>query len=385
MFSRKLIALVGAAAVMAAACSSGSTPSPSAAASAAASVSGKDCVVGVSWNNFQQPRWAATDKKGIQQTVEAAGGTYIDADANLVNEQQLTDVDTLISKGAKVLILLAQDQNAILPALQKAKDAGIPVIAYDRLIEDPSVLYLTFDNVAVGKAQAAALFEKVPTGNYVLIKGDPGDPNASTFLPQGFDEAGLKDKVASGDIKILNGPDGTFTDAWKTEKAQSNMEAIIDKANADGTKIDAILAENDSTALGVVAALTAKNYGFPPLSGQDGDPANLNNVALGKQYVDVWKNSLELGKAAGQAALQLCAGTAIADLSLTVDSSVQPPAGATPADFTTPGNNVVKAFILQPTPVTAETLNLPIEAGWYATKDDICKGVDPATGPAACK
>jgi len=382
MFSRKLIALVGAAAVMAAACSSGSTPSPSAAASGGG---GEDCVVGVSWNNFQQPRWAATDEPGIKDTVEAAGGKYISADANLVNEQQLTDVDSLISQGAKVLILLAQDQNAILPAVQKAKDAGIPVIAYDRLIEDTSVLYLTFDNVAVGKAQAAALFEKVPTGNYVLIKGDPGDPNASTFLPQGWDDAGLKDKVASGDITILNGPDGTFTDAWKTEKAQSNMEAIIDKANADGNKIDAILAENDSTALGVVAALTAKNYGFPPLSGQDGDPANLNNVALGKQYVDVWKNSLELGKAAGQAALQLCAGTAIADLSITVDPSVQPPTGAAPTDFTTPGSNVVKAFILQPTPVTADTLNLPIDAGWYATKDDICKGVDPATGPAACK
>ena len=85
------------------------------------------------------------------------------------------------------------------------------------------------------------------------------------------------------------------------------MEAIIDKAVADGTKIDAILAENDSTALGVVGALTAKNYGFPPLSGQDGDPANLNNVALGKQYVDVFKNANELGKLAGAAALKLCA------------------------------------------------------------------------------
>jgi D-xylose transport system substrate-binding protein len=379
MSIRKLAALGLSAAFVLGACSdSGSSAAPSGAASV-------DCTVAVSWNNFQQPRWAATDEPGIQQTVEAAGGKYLSADANLVNEQQLTDVDSLISQGAKVLILLAQDQNAILPAVQKAKDAGIPVIAYDRLIEDTSVLYLTFDNVAVGRAEAAALLEKVPTGNYVLIKGDPGDPNASTFLPQGWDEAGLKAKVDSGDIKILNGPDGTFTDAWKTEKAQSNMEAIIDKANADGNKIDAILAENDSTALGVVAALTAKNYGFPPLSGQDGDPANLNNVALGKQYVDVWKNSLELGKAAGQAALQLCAGTAIADLSITVDSSVQPTAGATPMDFTTPGNNVVKSFILQPTPVTADTLNLPIDAGWYATKDDICKGVDPATGPAACK
>ena len=123
-------------------------------AGAGGSAAATDCTVGVSWNNFQQPRWAAHDKPNIQATVEAGGGTYIDADANLSNEQQLTDVDTLISKGAKVLILLAQDTKAILPALQKAKDAGIPVIAYDRLIEDPSVLYITFDNVGVGKAEA---------------------------------------------------------------------------------------------------------------------------------------------------------------------------------------------------------------------------------------
>ena len=258
---------------------------------AAPSEAAADCVVGVSWNNFQQPRWAAFDKPGIQGTVEAGGGSYIDADANLSNEQQLTDIDTMISKGAKVLIVLAQDTKAVLPAIQKANDAGIPVIAYDRLIEDPSALYITFDNVGVGKAEAAAILAKVPEGNYVLIKGDPGDPNASTFLPQGWDEAGLKAAVDAGKIKILNGPDGTFTDAWKTETAQKNMEAIIDKAVADDTPIDAILAENDSTALGVVGALTAKSYGFPPLSGQDGDAANLNNVALGKQYVDVWKNA----------------------------------------------------------------------------------------------
>ena len=254
----------------------------------------------MSWNNFQQPRWAAHDKPNIQKTVEAAGGTYIDADANLSNEQQATDIDTMISKGAKVLIVLAQDTKAVLPSIKKANDAGIPVIAYDRLIEDPSALYITFDNVGVGKAEADAVIKKVPKGNYVLIKGDPGDPNAKTFLPSGWDQAGLKDKVASGDIKIIGPADGTYTDAWKTEKAQSNMEAIIDKAVADGTKIDAILAENDSTALGVVGALTAKSYGYPPLSGQDGDVANLNNVAHGKQYVDVWKNANELGKTAAR-------------------------------------------------------------------------------------
>ncbi len=377
MFVRKVAALTAVAALVFAACSSGASPAPG----------GGDCTVGVSWNNFQQPRWAAHDEPNLKKTVEDGGGKYISADANLSSEQQLTDVDTLISQGAKVLILLAQDNKAILPALQKAKDAGIPVIAYDRLIEDSSILYITFDNVLVGKAEAEAIIAKVPKGNYVLIKGDPGDPNAATFLPQGWDEAGLAAKVASGDIKILNGPDGTFTDAWKTETAQKNMEAIIDKAVADGTPIDAILAENDSTALGVVGALTAKSYGFPPLSGQDGDPANLNNVALGKQYVDVFKNANELGKAAGAAALELCKGTAMASLTLPsglLDPGVAPTAGLSAKAFTTPDGTSVQSFILQPTPLTAENLQVAIDAG-QISKEDLCKGVDPATGPAACK
>ena len=84
------------------------------------------CTVGVSWNNFQQPRWAAHDKPNIQKTVEAGGGTYIDADANLSTEQQLTDIDTLISKGAKVLIVLAQDTKAVLPALAEGQGRGHP-------------------------------------------------------------------------------------------------------------------------------------------------------------------------------------------------------------------------------------------------------------------
>jgi D-xylose transport system substrate-binding protein len=381
MIHRRLGAFVALCAIVAAACSSGGG------GGGGSGGTGAGCTVGVSWNNFQQPRWAAHDQPNIKKTVEDAGGKYIDKDANLSNEQQATDIDTLISQGAKVLIVLAQDTTAVLPAIAKAKQANVPVIAYDRLIEDAGALYITFDNVGVGKAEADAVLKKVPTGNYVLIKGDPGDPNASTFLPQGWDEAGLKAKVDSGDITLLNGPDGTFTDAWKTEKAQQNMEAIIDKAVADGTKIDAILAENDSTALGVVGALTAKNYGYPPLSGQDGDVANLNNVALGRQYVDVWKNANELGKTAGAAALALCAGGKMDTLKLAdglIDPKVAPVKGLTAQPFDTPGGNKVSSFILQPTPLTAENLQLAIDGG-QITKDELCKGVDAATAPAACK
>ena len=176
------------------------------------------------------------------------------------------------------------------------------------------------------------------------------------------------------------------------------MEAIIDKANADGKKIDAVLAENDSTSLGVAAALVGKSYDpYPPTSGQDGDPANLNNVAKGLQYVDVWKNSNELGNMAGSAALQLCAGKTFAEI--TVPEGLDPTVATMPAgsyaslDFVTPGldgkpasgdENTVKSFIFTPTPITADNLDLVLKGNWI-TKEALCKDVAAATAPAACK
>ena len=181
---------------------------------------------------------------------------------------------------------------------------------------------------------------------------------------------------------LLNGPDGTFTDAWKTEEAQTNMEAIIDKAVADGTKIDAILAENDSMALGVAAALQGKNYGFPPLSGQDGDQANLNNVALGKQYVDVWKNANELGKAAGAAALELCKGTALADLTLpdglSTRQSRRTPVSRRRTSRRRAGTRSSRSSSSRPRS-PRRTCSWPIDGG-RITKEDLCKGVDAADG-----
>ena len=340
------------------------------------------CNVGVSWNNFEQPRWAAKDKPNMQATIEAGGGTYTDLDAGLDSAQQQTDVETLINGGADVLVLLAQNQDAAIAAIEVAANNEVPIIAYDRLIEDPSVLYITFDNVGVGKAQANSIFDAVPTGNYVLIKGDPGDANASTFLPLGWDQAGLADKVASGDIVIIA---DQFTDGWKTETAQNNMEAIIDAAAADGVTIDAILAENDSTALGVVGALQAKGLDPIPLSGQDGDTANLQNVAAGWQFVDVWKDANQLGKVAGSAALQLCDGVAFADLvipeGLIADATV-PLDGTAASTFETPGGNSVTSFILQPQPITQDNLNLILESNWL-TQDELCAQAADGPNPAA--
>ena len=127
-----------------------------------------------------------TTSPSIKDTVEAGGGTYISADANLSTEQQLTDVTTMLSQGANVLIILAQDTTVIGPAVQAAKDAGVPVIAYDRLIEDPRSCTSRSTTSASAGSRPRRSSTEVPSGNYVLIKGDPGDPNASTFLPSGW-------------------------------------------------------------------------------------------------------------------------------------------------------------------------------------------------------
>jgi len=318
---------------------------------------GGGCVVGVSWNNYQEERWAKWDEPAIKAAIEAGGGTYISNDAKSSAETQASNVENLVTQGAKVLIVLAQDGTAIKPAVTSAIEGGVPVIAYDRLIEDPKALYITFDNKGVGKMQAEAVFAQVPKGNYVVIKGNKADANAD-FLRSGMDEV-IKAAVDSGDIKIVG---ETYTDNWDPAKAQTEMEQFL---TAEDNKVDAVLAENDGMAGGVIAALDAQGLaGKVPVSGQDGDTAALNRVALGTQTVDVWKDARALGKAAGEAAIQLCA-----------DADTSKVAGASP--FTTPGGNDLSTILLTPIPVTQDNLDVVLDAGWI-TKADLCKGVDAA-------
>ena len=136
---------------------------------------GEGLTIGVSWSNFQEERWK-TDEAAIKGALEAAGAKYISADAQSSSAKQLSDVEALIAQGANALIILAQDSQAIGPAVQAAADEGIPVVGYDRLIEDPRAFYLTFDNKEVGRVIARSIYAEVPQGNYAIIKGDKGDP-----------------------------------------------------------------------------------------------------------------------------------------------------------------------------------------------------------------
>jgi D-xylose transport system substrate-binding protein len=363
MHIRRLGAVIGAAAVILAGCSQ--TPGASSGTSAApgGSAAAGDCTVGMSWNNYQEERWAKWDEPAIKAAIEAGGGTYTSNDAKSSAETQATNVENLITQGADVVIILAEDDVAIKPSVTSAIGEGVPVIAYDRLIEDPGVLYITFDNIEVGRMQAREIFKLVPEGRYAIIKGNEADANAR-FLRDGYEEI-IGEAVKAGDIEIVG---ETFTDGWKPDVAQTNMEQILTSADND---VDAVLSENDGMAGGVIAALEAQGLaGDVPVSGQDGDQAALNRVALGTQTVDVWKDARELGKAAGEAAIALCANTDVSAV-----------AGTAP--FTTPDGNEVSSILLEPLPILQENLNEVVDAGWI-TKEALCAGVTD-TSVAACQ
>jgi len=320
----------------------------------------KTLTVGVSWSNFQEERWK-TDEAAMKSQLEKLGAKYISADAQADSSKQISDVENLIARGCDALIILAYDADAISPAISRAKAEGIPVVGYDRLIEDPYAFYLTFDNKEVGRLQAREVFKVKPEGNYVFIKGSPTDPNAD-FLHAGQLEV-LKEAMDAGKIKNVG---EQYTEGWKPEVAQKNMEQIL---TANNNKVDAVVASNDGTAGGVVAALTAQGMeGITPVSGQDGDHAALNRVARGTQTVSVWKDARELGKAAADIAVALAKGEKIGH-------AIKWSGG--------PKGVEMEAILLKPVPITRANLNVVIEAGWVE-KQVVCQGVG-SMASGACK
>ncbi len=319
----------------------------------------KDKTIAVSWKTFQEERWK-TDEAAIKAAVEAAGNKYISTDAQGSAQKQAADIESLIAQKPDVVMVVAFDSDAILPSIKALSDAGIKSIAYDVQFEDPNALYITFDNVGVGRIIAQEIQKAKPEGNYAFIKGDKGDPNA-TFLFEGMMEV-LKADLDSGKIKNVC---ETFTDGWKPDNAQKNMEQCL---TSTGNKVDAVLAENDGMASGVVAALTAQGMTGIPVGGQDGDLAAINRVALGTQTVSVWKNSKDLGKVAAEAANALADGTDVATI-----------AGV--AKFAGGKNKVeMNSILLAPTPITKANVNVAIDAG-HITKDQACAGVAAGAVP----
>lgn len=324
----------------------------------------KEVVVGVSWSNFQEERWK-TDEAAIKAQLAKTGAKYISADAQSSPEKQISDIDGLITKGATVLIVLAQDSDAITPAITSAKNQGIPVVSYDRLIEDPWAFYLSFDNREVGRLQAKMIFNVKKSGNFAFIKGNGADPNADLLFAGQMDVLGAA--IKSGKIKNVG---EQYTEGWKPEVAQRNMEQIL---TAQNDKVDAVVASNDGTAGGAVAALASVGLaGKIPVSGQDADKAALNRIARGQQTGTVWKDSRTLGAEAAKIAVQLAGG-----VKANAIKGAKPFSGG-------PKKVAVSSILLKPVVITRTNLKVLIDAKW-ATKAEICQGVTGAVIPSACK
>jgi D-xylose transport system substrate-binding protein len=316
--------------------------------------------IGVAWGDLAQTRWR-WDVTAMRSVIERGGNEYLPTNAGGSAEKQLQDIQAMIEQGVDALVIQPVDKEAILPAVERAALAGIPMIAYDRLIEHEGVFYITFDNVGVGRLIAAIVKEAQPTGNYAIILGDAGDANTA-FLRQGMEEV-IGAAVAGGQITIVGEANA---DGWKPENAKAIMEKILADS---GNQVDAVLAENDGMAGGAIEALTSAGLSIP-IGGQDGDPAALNRVAQGLQTVSVWKNNFDLAKQAGQIAGLLADGT---PMNLIPEAK----------QFSGGEKGVpVWSILLNPTPITADTLDIVIDAD-HVTQKEVCENALPTV--AACQ
>jgi putative multiple sugar transport system substrate-binding protein len=261
-----------------------------------------DKSVGISMPTQDLQRWNQ-DGANMKEKFEAAGFKVDLQYANNEVNTQVSQIENMISAGVKALVIAAIDGKTLTQVLATAKDAGIYVIAYDRLIMDTDAVsyYATFDNYMVGTIQGQYIKDqlKLDAGgsyNMEVTAGDPADNNALFFYQGAIDV--LQPFIDSGVIKIPSGQvkfDEVATPAWSTETSQARMEAILASFYADGTQLDAALCSNDSTAKGVTNALASSYTGkYPIVTGQDCDVANTKDIIAGKQSMSIFKDTRTL-------------------------------------------------------------------------------------------
>ena len=321
--------------------------------------------VGVSMPTKDLQRWNQ-DGANMQEKLEAAGYEVDLQFASNDVKTQLDQVENMIAEGANVLVISAIEGSSLGEALAMAKDEGIPVIAYDRLLMDSDGVsyYATFDNYMVGTVQGTYVKEQLDLENaegpfnLEITAGDPGDNNARYFYQGAIDV--LQEYIDSGKLNVVSGQtafDDVATPTWATEVAQSRAENILSSYYADGTNVDAWLCSNDSTAQGVVAALDANYNGkWPIVTGQDCDIVSVKNMIAGKQSMSVFKDTRTLAEQVVKMVGQILAGEEV-DVN----------------DTETYNNNVITVPSFLCEPVFADINNykeLLIDSGYYVLGED---------------
>lgn len=230
------------------------------------------------------PRWEHSDKplieKRLKELCPRCSMEYANAENDATRQRQ--QMDSMITKGVRVLILDAADTRALRSSIQEAHEAGVPVVAYDRLAEGPISGYVSFDGAEVGRLQGEALLkamgDRAKSGQVVMMNGDPTSPNAAWFRKGAL-------SVIAGKVKIGKSYD---TLGWSTENAHANMSAAIAALGPD--RISGVLAANDAIAAGVISALKRAGVrDLPPVTGQDADLDAVRRIIKGEQYMTVYK------------------------------------------------------------------------------------------------
>lgn len=260
-------------------------------------------LIGVAMPTKDLQRWNQDGSNMEAQLKEAGYEVDLQYASNDITTQ-VSQIENMISNGCQLLVIASIDGDSLGTVLAQAKDAGIPVIAYDRLImnSDAVTYYATFDNYMVGTKQGEYIRDTLDLDNAAgpfnieIFTGDPGDNNARFFYGGAMDV--LQPYVDEGKLVVKSGSvafEKVATANWSTETAQSRMDAIIASYYADGTKLDAVLCSNDSTALGVENSLAAAYTGeWPIITGQDCDIANVKNMIDGKQSMSIFKDTRTL-------------------------------------------------------------------------------------------
>ncbi|MFJ4534393.1 sugar ABC transporter substrate-binding protein [Streptomyces tibetensis] len=267
---------------------------------------GDDVKVGLLLPENATARYEKFDRPLIEKKVKEltdGKGEVVYANANQDAAKQNQQVDTMVSNKVDVLIVDAVDSKAIAGSVKKAKDAGIPVVAYDRLAEGPIDAYTSFDNVTVGKTQGEALLkalgDKAKDGQIVMMNGSSTDPNAAQFK-QGAHS------VLDGKVKVGREYD---TKEWKPENANANMEGAISALGKD--KIVGVYSANDGMAGGIITALKAAGIADIPVTGQDAELAGVQRIVTGEQYMSVYKPYPQEADVAAEMAVALAQGKSL--------------------------------------------------------------------------
>lgn len=263
-----------------------------------------DIVIGLSLDTLKEARWQA-DRDLFTKRCKELGARVEVQSANGDDAQQLRDVDSLLTSGAKVMVIVPHDGLAMAKAVDLAHKSDVPVISYDRLIQKaPLDLYLSFDNERVGQLQAKYLVDKIKgKGRIVRIYGAPTDNNAKQFK-QGQDDI-LNPLIKSGAITVVH---EDWAEDWKPENAKRITNAAISKSS----DFVAILASNDGTAGGAIQALSEEGLaGKVIVTGQDAELAACRRIATGKQSMTIYKPIKLLATSAAEAAVSLAKGKPI--------------------------------------------------------------------------